>query len=63
MLQVNHMFAVKWEIVESISNKKETIAENKQRIIQDHEKQIIKEPIIGEILNKFPDAEIKKIDN
>ena len=54
---------IKWEIVEIISNKKETIAEKRQRVIKDHEKQIIKEPIIGEIFNKFPDAEIKKIDN
>ena len=49
------------EIVESISNKKETIAEKRQRVIKDHEKQIIKEPIIGEIFNKFQMLKLKKL--
>ena len=50
-------------VLRNTEDYKETIAEKRQRVIKDHEKQIIKEPIIEEIFNKFPDAEIKKIDD
>ena len=52
----------KWNIVETKSKTKETISEKEENAFERKKTQILEEPLLKEILNEFPDAEINNIE-
>ena len=52
----------KWNIVETKSKTKETISEKEEKAFERKKTQILEEPLLKEILNEFPDAEINNIE-
>ena len=53
----------KWNIVETKSKTKETISEKEENAFERKKTQILEEPLLKEILNEFPDAEINNIED
>ena len=54
---------VKWKIIESKSELKKTISEEKESEFDNKKSEILEEPLLKEILNEFPEAEIKNIED
>ena len=54
---------VKWKIIESKSELKKTISEEKENEFDNKKSEILEEPLLKEILNEFPEAEIKNIED
>ena len=52
----------KWNIVETKSKTKETISDKEENAFERKKTQILEEPLLKEILNEFPDAEINNIE-
>ena len=52
----------KWNIVETKSKTKETISEKEENAFERKKTQILEDPLLKEILNEFPDAEINNIE-
>ena len=54
---------IKWNIIQNKSENKVTIVNKKEKEVESKKLEILKEPIVEEILNEFPKSEIKNIQN